>query len=479
MKKNYLLIPLIALIMVTAAAAITIPPGVYYDDESALNWTFNETVIIDDLSLGVGWVQLDDDNISFTPTTGRINLTVSSYTDENNNELYLDGEGQSTNYEIDIAGEQGVLYYNDTLEIGSFTALDQTIKYYFTRQYDLNLTFLDEQTKNSIKENISISIFNDEFSASYWTTTGSLDIILPQTGVYESSINTEIYHDQQYTFTISGTENTATIYLLNKTQAENVSISLIDQSTDLLEGYTIKAFKRDLSTGDFFIIDSATTGIEGSVQFNLFLYTEYYRFLVYNEDDELIETTQTSTITSNTLTLQVNTAGETIANFDNYNSVSGRVTLFSNTFSYTYDNSEGTNINACLQVYERTLLSRVKLIESCQTQSGGTISHTQSFSQGKNYEAIGTVVIDGVHFEIDRAWYGDEDTGVTGGLFLQLMVAFVFVIITLIVRWQFTPVAVAGSFLIGRIINLTTLDMEVIAGFMVAAIIVTWWLDRR
>lgn len=287
-----------------------------------------------------------------------------------------------------------------TLNSTTFTITGQTIQVNLTVYENtvLNVTFRDAISRNIITyANISIDFISDAQSASYYTDNGTLYVALLAPATYTLRYSAPGYPLQFNQFTINNrTFDTLTLYLMNATNAQNITVSVIDENTLPVEGATVTTLRYDITTNTYLEQESAITNFQGQTQFSMQMNLEYYKFLIsYN--GELLLTTEPDQIHDTSLTFQI-VIGETATqSFQEYLDVSYNLSFNNVTrnFAFTYSDLTNTLSGACLYVYIVDLIGRTLINSSCPSSSAATIVLGAPVSNGSMYLAEAFVLFPG------------------------------------------------------------------------------------
>jgi hypothetical protein len=216
------------------------------------------------------------------------------------------------------------------------------------------------------------------------------------------------------------------LYLINATVSTNLTIIVIDEITDPVEGAEVQILKYNLPTNTYILQEIVTTGNDGTAISTVTFNNEYYKFIVVHEGEVKL-TTVPEYITSTTKTLQISTGssfGEEY--FDYYNFYKDLTfNTGSNNFRLDYVDGNGINSQVCMRVSQLGNFTSTLLNTSCQTGASGTILIGVSPVNGTTYSAYAYFLdTNSIEYYLDSETYtfgtstGQQVFG-NYGLFLQ------------------------------------------------------------
>jgi hypothetical protein len=168
-----------------------------------------------------------------------------------------------------------------------------------------------------------------------------------------------------------------TLYLQNESLSTITVFKLQDNSQRYLEDYTIAIQKYDIGTGTFYLVAMTTTDFKGEGVAYLNWYDSLYKFLIYDENMDLVKTTPTAKITSSPLTISV--GDEVTFDSDKFRDFVYNLSYQGSTgnFVLTYTKPSGEVDNVCLHVvkFEGSYgeQQEVDICNTCQTSSSATL----------------------------------------------------------------------------------------------------------
>lgn len=267
----------------------------------------------------------------------------------------------------------------------------------------LNLTFFDEDNNAVLSgPNITFEIILDDANATIGTTTnGTYWIDGLDAGEYEIRYRAseDGYDERSYFFTLTNrTYNSLSLYLMNNSNTEDITVNLYDEYGNKLEGYTIILLRYYASESGFLTVDQGATNSEGQTVLTAIRNGPYYKFRIANGDGTILKTTASTQIYDTTTTLYV-TLGEGIGeSLENLNGVSYSLTWLnaSNQFMYTWDNPDATVVSAELLVYTTDAANGDVLYNSTSlSTASGTVYVGVARVNGTTYKAMAYVTFSG------------------------------------------------------------------------------------
>lgn len=343
--------------------------------------------------------------------------------------------------------------YNVTITAPNYVTTYQQLEinatnYYFQLNFSLrytntfNITFYDEVTKDLIDfTTVSLDLISDEFASNYSTTNGTLRITLltPEDYIFRYSALPD-YPLRFSWFNLSnGTFNNIELYLLNSTEATNVTITVIDENTIPVENARVTAQRYDLATNSYIDQETIITNFAGQGIMQLELNAEYYKFIVvYDNVVRLV--TNGAYVTTTTQTLQI-VIGDTIGEgFQNYLNIAYNLSFnnATNNFVYTYLPLQDLVQGGCLYVYEVDFRRSTLVNSTCSSASSATIVLGVTPTNGTTYRADAFITLEDVNTFLESAYQTYPQTQAfeedrEGNLFILFMLTALFVLIG---RWS-------------------------------------------
>ena len=332
------------------------------------------------------------DNVSgITYNTFNITYTLDNYTSQaystNNGFLELPIKNNNEIYNIQISDE-AISPQNRNVLINSTY---QEFEFSVLGVRSILFRFYDQENPNVLLENINITLelISDEASYINSTTTGEIYLLLLEPATYQARYNADTYSERFTVFTV--TEDTGDIldlYLIKDEDSTPVTINIVDQLVNAVEGATVRATKYNPSTNTYIVQNSRITNSDGVVIMPLTFNDEFYKFII-ELNGRVLRTTNPSYITSDDITIQVDTRpprADIIRSIRNvqYNLIFNDET---NNFRFEWSDITGFSNEVCMDIYQ-VLNSRNMLLDSvCSQGSAGTLLYNVNNESGVTYKA--------------------------------------------------------------------------------------------
>lgn len=343
----------------------------------------------------------------------------------------------------------------------------------------IDITFRDDKTKNIINStNITIDLISDLQSYNFTTTNGTLNLTLLQPETYIMRYSSQGYKESFYIFTLQNLSyNTLNLYLVNESEADIVTVNIIDESTRNIEGALVKLLKYDLETNSYLVTEIRSTDFSGKADFVVRRNQEFYKFII-EIDKEVRRITNPNYIVSEVLTIQIlsTTSG---LEFFNTERISAFITFNNETNNFRADYNDPSNIGSlyCFELY-KTGFNRVLINSTCSNSPSGTLLINHEPSNGF-YEGVVYARINPRQFVNSKTFdfsivFNSGNNGLVLQILLTLFFAFTFMfspVIGLIV----TPL----SLLVGRMLELNSLGYEYIVPLIIVSFIIAYLLEGR
>ena len=317
--------------------------------------------------------------------------------------------------------------------------------------------FFDEGTGATVN-NITLKIQSESYSHNFSTETGSIAINLPANEVIGVRYNGTVDYSERFSY-FNATQYTylnRSLFLLNTSQGTGITVTVLDQIQRLIEEAYVDLLRYNLSTNDYYIVDSCKSDSEGICKFSAELNSEYYRFAVYYPFDNLVLYTSPSYIYSTALELQINTVESILSDFDVINGIYTNLQYdnSSNLFEVGYFDTTAGATDYKLEVYEVTPLSTNLITSNSSTSSIGNMIASLTPSNDTTYVAEFSAEVDEDYTIIDTESFRSNPISFGKfGLFLILLLTMVIpftAVFSMSVAVILTPIPL----LIGAIINI-------------------------
>lgn len=349
----------------------------------------------------------------------------------------------------------------------------------------LNFTFYNQETLTLANLTVFLELINDYYSSNVSGANGVVrvnitDLTSPDLDLryWASGYTTRIGYLLLNSTAASWNIN---LYLINVSGYQNVTIYVIDDFANPLEGLVVRALKYDITTNTYILQESGITNTAGSVIMTLTKFDEYYKFMV-ERAGSLLKITSPSYITTDSVTIQIITSESIGEEFFNYLSISGDLTFNTATdnFRLDYSDTSGLASNVCLSVYRGANSTKYLYDSQCSSSSSGTILISVSAENGTSYYAVATYVDEGVSKFLDSLSYTYPSSSVFGsqGLFLQLLLTLAFAF-TALFSTVIAAVVIPFSLIIGSVVGLNAFSAGMLATVQVIGLVVAIVLSMR
>jgi len=404
----------------------------------------------------------------YTTTNGVILTNITSY--------------QEDLYDVVVFGQD---YFNRTYDDYNITDdLEALLTPFPTARVYITFKNSDQEIINM--SSISVEFISDNFSNFTTTNLSVTTLIIHQPENYTIRYYGEGYSERFSYLYIDVSETNLTLYLLNSSQADNISISVIDETGSEVVGAVVKALKYYVDTNNYLLQETGLTNDDGYVYMSLEKDTEYYKFMV-QYDDRTIKTTTPDYIRSNELLIKVILGTPVGINYNRYESIDYSLTFndVTNNFVLNYNSNDNSINIICMTTTKMTTLTNTVVAVSCESSTSATLINSITPINGTVF------VTKVVYYDIDEDGNGREnfldsitkswsETINTGGLglFLQMIIT---IIIVFIGFWNLPISAILTplSLIIGRLIGLTSFSYEALVPLLIVGIIIAYASNRR
>ena len=274
--------------------------------------------------------------------------------------------------------------------------------------------------------NVSMELISNVFAGNYSTTNGTIyvDLLVPTT--YATRYYAPEYNENFYYFNlVNFTTSVITLYL-TPLSYDNVSVSIIDEIGDPVEGAYVKVLHYDVETNSYLLHEVAATDFDGKVNVHIILNSEFYQFLIEYPFGTQIKLTQPSYIRENLLTIPVALNSAVAEEFYTTLGIDHAV-LFNtatNNFRFEYADNDAIITEACIKVAKTSINDDVVINETCSSSATGILLVGVDPINGTTYEATGYVTINGetkVLQQKDYKFYAEDLVGKSGLLVVIIL----------------------------------------------------------
>jgi hypothetical protein len=312
--------------------------------------------------------------------------TINSYS-TGNGTVYLELMN-ATDYNVSIY-KTGYADSNRTLNT---TSTSENFTFYLMPLNVTLLYFKDEQTLEDIL-NVSLDLISDNFSQNYTTNTGIITISGLDVGEYQARYSSTGYMNRDYYFNVTSTNFfTTTLYLLNNTAGDNITITVLDENDNWLEDYYFRLQRYYLDINGYRTVEVVKTDHFGQEQISAEVLGEYYRVIITDGVSTYLQSERFKFKQSD-MTFPIYT-GITIGNnFEQTGNVVHQLDYDNNTYSFvfTYDDLTGTATQGCLEIFRESLAESTQLNNTCVSAASGIITVAVDNSTEATYSAKGFV----------------------------------------------------------------------------------------
>lgn len=320
--------------------------------------------------------QLSIRSINFT-FNFTLNTTTANYTDNVTNEqtisiIGIDNCSTYTQRALNITVRRDDTNALTPTNIGSYMQVWQEDIDNFKA---FNLTWTNQQ-------NVSVCIFPNSSSYNIYSQIefGGTDTWATETHYLTN-------------FTLTNQTQLVDLYLTPNSTA--VTFSVTDENDNVVPDVYINVLRYDFDTNSHITTEIIETDELGEAIGNIVLTTQWYKFILVR-DGVVVLTTDPVKITGTSRNFRINLQTNFFDFYDVFDSIQSSLTFTNSTlnYAYTFVNTEGSSVTACLNVIERSAITDVLINNSCITASSGTILvNVGSDVDGKTFIGTGTIQV--------------------------------------------------------------------------------------
>lgn len=281
---------------------------------------------------------------------------------------------------------------------------------------------------------------------------------------------------------LNNVSETVNLYLTNETSL--VEFTVLDQDDTDVPNVLIKVLTYDTGTDSAEVVEIIKTDNDGKAIGNIVLNTQWYKFIL-EQDGKILFVSDPVKITSTQKTFRINTQTNYFNDYGSAKNTIGDVyfTNASRTFTYTFSESTGAGVTACLEVKKRILAGDTVMVNNCTTSAAGTIHYTIVENVSSNmYIGTGYIVVEGMEYVIDVATVSFneryKDWGLEG-IFVTFMIVLTLVMVGVSSN---NPSVAVGLMMIGFIgsimMTIFFLNWQVLMVFIIIGGLVMYKLSR-
>lgn len=186
--------------------------------------------------------------------------------------------------------------------------------------------------------------------------------------------------------------------------ATSVTFSVTDQDDNTVEDVYISILKYSFPTNSYITTQVIKTDSFGEAAGNIILNSQWYKFMLVYDGIIKLETDPVK-IASDSRNFRIDLLTDFFELYETLDAVSTNLIFTNSTrnFAYTFLNTEGTRVTACLDVIERTTIADVAINSSCVDSAGGTIL----LNIGSAAETVGRTYIATGSIKVNPTWITD------------------------------------------------------------------------
>lgn len=443
-------------------------------DNSTYNIYVGDTLLNVSAIDGATNLTLTDFALNFQNGSFSVNFSTS------NGSIYIPLMSNYTYLVTSIDGS----YSNFT----NYTFVNQTplqnVTYTFYTFNSVFITFKDQITQQKLSGiNITVDFISNVYSVRNYTTDGDFFIDLLTPTDYQIRYSADGYAESSYFFTlVNQTSTILTLYMINETIVQNVTITVYSQDGDVLEGAVVKILKFSPTLSGYFTAEILTTNFAGQVVAPLEIASEYYYFIVEYPSGTVRKTTTPTYIYETSLSITVVIDEPIAENFLQSGDVTHSLVFnnATNNFRFTYVDGNNLVSKGCMKVYRITLLSVVFVNQSCITGANGVVLVGIDNITGATYKAESYIYYNETQIYLEsrfKSFFGSNDFGVLG-LWVVGILTIVFALLGIwnpIVATLLTPLPLV----LGNIFGLIQLQWDIVIGVVIMAGVIIWIIRRK
>lgn len=267
-----------------------------------------------------------------------------------------------------------------------YPASDHTFELWGFKRNKVDLTFKDEFT-DTLVSNVSYAFWSSTYSFNGTTTTGEADLTNIEDTTYRIDYTPTDYEQRSYYLTVvNDTHTNLTLYCINESEGELITVNVQDETGIELTGYYVKALRQFINGSEWRVVEIGQTNYDGQTLLSLKKYTVPYAFIVQNTDGSVTQYFAESFIAFNEVTLSVDTQENVISSWSRLDQI---------VYSLTRSGVGGKNITLvwsdttnslldeiCLRVEQRLASTNLLLSEECSSSTSGLLNYTIIASSG-------------------------------------------------------------------------------------------------
>jgi len=417
-----------------------------------------------------GWVYHAETglNVSYSTTTGQslVDFIMGNVT------AYIDAPDYS-------------LISNLTLSGFNVSSNQYNKQFSLYQTNTLNITFYDEANPTVLLTgiNITLDLISSVYANSYYTTNGTMYLSLLTPADYTLRYSALNYVERFYSVTVTNRSfQSVSLYLINSSVARNLTINVIDDITNPVEGAEVQVLKYNLATNTYILQEIMTTNVVGEGVVSVTYNDEYYKFIVL-VDGEVVKITDPSYITESPLTLQITIGSEIGEDYFDYYNFYKDLTFNTATDSFRLNFVDGSGVSntVCLDVSRIGNFSETLLTTTCDSAASGTILISVNPINGTTYKGYAYFLnSDGVEYFIDSEYYTYPSSNIFGsfGLWLQVVLTTAFVL-SAVVSVELAMILTPLSLILGYFVGLNSFSLIGLIPLQIIGFILFLFIIKR
>jgi hypothetical protein len=393
---------------------------------------YNMSNALANISMSLTKANATETNYSMTISNAQYGFSAQAYT--NGNQWARFNLTQGLPYNVTVSGTN-ITTTTYLLSNNMTSALPNITLPIYSRN-SINITIYDEQSLDIINETaITVNFISNNQTYSYQVTNGSLFVDLLVGQQYEVRYFGSGYSARSTSFTLTEDtgNNQLSLYLASTLNSTLILITVVEQLGTGLPDANVKVLKYFVEDNNFRQVASLTTNYLGQAITDVYLNSEYYKFIVEYPVGTVKLISPPQFIISTSLILKIPTEAIVTypeAELDNitttltYNNISHQ-------FVYTYSNALGTDVQGCIKTYSTYQGVRTALGTVCSSAVSGVLYSNLTYNNNTDYLALGYVTVgdfpetltDTLLVERLKTAFNDDSSGVFYLILLLIVVA--------------------------------------------------------
>jgi hypothetical protein len=338
--------------------------------------------------------------------------------------------------------------------------------------------FKNETSKQYIRKNVSVLIYNLDFSYNFSTDKGNKTIFLPSNKIFNVLITSTSFNQKVYQINTSF-DNDTTFYLNDYT---SVLATVVNEIGNFVEGATVKVYRYEPLTNTYLYVEGIPTNNVGEALLHLKLNTQLYYFVIEYPTGTVVQTTSQGYIYSDTIQFQILTTSPIGSTFYNTQGILHNLTFNNKTnvnkFNFTYIDGNQQGSNYCLVVWKVSTTGNTLIKTNCTTAYSGNLIVNVSHINGTTFLGQSYVVVSGNQIELKSLYYKFKEPNPFNsnanakafGLLIALILTFTIIFMT--TKYTIAIIALPFPLMILSYMGIFAVPIYSIVGIEVIAIII-------